>query len=110
MKQKEIITENQSLKLSFTHFHRTENAALAGGAPSTSKVAKRYEREVDTSVNVADRTFLSRHKNALVYKAFLKAVEGLEPSRGEVSTSLSHHATAWRGLYHIGSKREETLT
>jgi hypothetical protein len=77
----------------------TENAALAGGASSTSKVAKRYEREVDTSVNIADRTFLSRHKNALVYKAFLKAVEGLEPSRGEVSTSLSHHATAAPASY-----------
>src|SRR3989344_1722872 len=80
--------------------YATENAALAGGAPSTSRVAERYEKEVDTQVSIANRVFVSSSQNSPVYKA----VEGLEPSRGEVSTSLSHRATACRRVYHAGKE------
>ena len=74
----------------------TENATLADGAPSTPRVAERYEAERDTLISIAKRSFASSYQNSPMYKA----VEGLEPSRFGVSRPASHHATAYFRLYH----------
>jgi hypothetical protein len=84
---------------------KTENAALADGAPLTSRAVQDCKTEPDTSTSVANWLFVSTLQHTPVHKVFLKAVEGLEPSRREMSGSILHHATGWRGAYHTIRRR-----
>ena len=72
----------------------TENATLAGGAPSKSQTVRDRETGLDTFISLANQSSLSTNTT------IQKAVEGLEPSRFGVSSPVSHHATAWSALYY----------
>jgi hypothetical protein len=103
MKQKKIMTEN-------LHGYKTENAALAGGASFTYVSHLMLTWTDLVSLIVSKPTGVSSEHNTFVNKTFLKPEEGIEPSGHELTRSVPHQASGWRGLYYIVGKREETLT
>jgi len=87
-------------------YPQTENTALASGVPSTPQVAECYKAEADTQVSIANGTFVSScRQDTPVHKG----VEGLEPSRREVSTSALHHATPYSISYHAEKRHFSDL-
>ena len=81
--------------------YRTENAALAGGAPcivSQTTEPACYETKVVPTI-IASGTCLSSKENCPKNKGFLKPEEGIEPSRHKMTTLVSHQASGWRGIY-----------